>query len=303
MIMLFIQVMKPGDLIVVPYGPEFYVAEITGPCTYDPSLIEEDTADRRACRWLNDKKPIPRIAALSGLQWRLKARQTCVEAADLVDDIKRVIEDAATGAKHDFLTDLRGATLERLRSPSAQMNDWEFEHLVKNIFLRLGASQATITPRKIDKGDDIVANFERLGLIIAAQVKYHPKAEWKTGESNLDRLLAGMDARDADIGWLVTCGKFEFDVAERGRQLAEQGKRVWFVDGAQLAALLVDVGAGLAPSNVRWSPSMPMPFARSRLTPSAKANPCPRRPCARAMISTCSPKPEISVTRRAWCAG
>jgi len=33
----FIREMKPGDLVVVPYGAGFYVAEVCGPATHDPS--------------------------------------------------------------------------------------------------------------------------------------------------------------------------------------------------------------------------------------------------------------------------
>ena len=230
--------------MAVPHGPHFYVAEVTGPCTYDPSLIGDDTAYRRSCRWLNDKKPIPRIAASSALQWRLKARQTCIEITDIVDDLRLTISDAAKGIQRDFLTDLREAALQSLRSPSSRMNDWDFERLVANIFRRLGASQVEVTPRSLDMGDDVVARFERLGVTIVAQAKYHPDPAWKTGEGSLEQLLAGMDARDADIGWLVTCGEFGFDVAEREAKLSAQGKRVQFIDGAQLAAILVDVGAG-----------------------------------------------------------
>jgi restriction endonuclease Mrr len=132
--------------------------------------------------------------------------------------------------------------------PSSHLNEREFELLVRNIFVRLGASRVEITPRQMDKGDDVVATFGRLGLTIVAQVKYHRDPSWKTGEDSLDQLIAGMDARDADAGWLVTCGEFDFDVAERGRELAVRGKRVRFVDGVELAALLLDVGAGSSPT-------------------------------------------------------
>lgn len=32
----FIREMKPGDLVVVPCGGDFFVAEVSGPATYDP---------------------------------------------------------------------------------------------------------------------------------------------------------------------------------------------------------------------------------------------------------------------------
>jgi hypothetical protein len=50
----FIREMKTKDLVVVPHWSDFYVAEVTGPATYDSTKVEEDTAYRRTCRWLND---------------------------------------------------------------------------------------------------------------------------------------------------------------------------------------------------------------------------------------------------------
>lgn len=46
----FIREMKEGDLVVVPDGSEFYVAEVTGDERYEPERIEEDTAHRRSVR-------------------------------------------------------------------------------------------------------------------------------------------------------------------------------------------------------------------------------------------------------------
>ncbi|MBX3429983.1 MAG: restriction endonuclease [Hyphomonadaceae bacterium] len=243
--MRFLREMREGDLVAVPAGAkQFRVAEVAGPATYDKNDIANDTAYRRPCKWLNGKQPIARIRASSALQSRLKARQTCVAATDLIADLRRVLDDTASGVTRTFLTDLREATLVQLQSPSSHLNEREFEHLVRDIFLRLGASRADITPRQMDKGDDIVATFKRLGITIVAQVKYHRDPSWKTGDDSLEQLISGMDARDADMGWLVTCGEFDFDVAERGRDLAARGKRIRFVDGAELAALLLDAGAG-----------------------------------------------------------
>lgn len=182
------------------------------------------------------------------MQSRLKARQTCVSAADLSEDITRALKFVELGVVPSFLSDLREATLAKLQSPQSHLNEREFEVLVRNLFLRLGASSAEITSRRIDKGDDVVAKFKKLGITIVAQVKYHRDPSWRTGLDSLKQLLAGMELRDADMGWLVTCGEFDFDVSEQSIKLAASGKRVRFIDGPELAALLLDVGAGTHPS-------------------------------------------------------
>jgi predicted Mrr-cat superfamily restriction endonuclease len=80
--------MQTGDLVVVPHGNEFYVAEIAGDATYDESKIGDDSAYRRPVKWLNGARPISRVTALSALQSRMKAYQTCVNASDLVEEIR-----------------------------------------------------------------------------------------------------------------------------------------------------------------------------------------------------------------------
>jgi predicted Mrr-cat superfamily restriction endonuclease len=50
----FIRDMKTGDFVVVPYGADFFVAEITGPATFDTSKVDDDSAYRRPVKWLND---------------------------------------------------------------------------------------------------------------------------------------------------------------------------------------------------------------------------------------------------------
>ncbi|MEN2983326.1 MAG: hypothetical protein ABDH20_12830, partial [Thermus sp.] len=76
MLWRFVQEIQEGDYVVVPHGPQFYVAEVTGPALYDASKRENDASHRRPVRWLNDKKPIPRALASARLQARMKARHT-----------------------------------------------------------------------------------------------------------------------------------------------------------------------------------------------------------------------------------
>ncbi len=67
----FIREMKPGDLVVVPYGADFFVTEVSGPAAYDSAKIDEDSAYRRPARWLNGGRPISRQLARSALLSRI----------------------------------------------------------------------------------------------------------------------------------------------------------------------------------------------------------------------------------------
>jgi len=44
----FIREMTPGDLIVVPYEADFFVAGVSGPATFDRTKVNDDSAYRRA---------------------------------------------------------------------------------------------------------------------------------------------------------------------------------------------------------------------------------------------------------------
>src|SRR6267154_3869631 len=103
----FIREIKTGDLVVVPYGPDFYVGEITGPARYDPSKLDDDSAYRRPVRWLNNKQPISRQIARSALVSRMKIQGTTADAADLVEDIRECLEIASHNETPTFQTDLQ----------------------------------------------------------------------------------------------------------------------------------------------------------------------------------------------------
>ena len=71
----FIREIEEDDLIVVPYGSEFYVAEVTGEAIYLQDKQSEDSAYRRPVKWLNCKQAIPRSYAKPALISRMKIRE------------------------------------------------------------------------------------------------------------------------------------------------------------------------------------------------------------------------------------
>jgi predicted Mrr-cat superfamily restriction endonuclease len=75
----FLNEMEINDLVVVPYGSQFYVAEVAGPPYFDARKIMEDTAHRRPARWLNGKAPIARTVARSALLSRMPASSSTLD--------------------------------------------------------------------------------------------------------------------------------------------------------------------------------------------------------------------------------
>ena len=192
----FIRDMKPGDLVVVPYWAEFFVAEIGGPATYDPSKVEEDSAYRRAVHWLNGKKPIPRNLARAALLSRMKIQGTSANATDLLSDIKECLAFASNQVVPTFQADLQallvGKVLGELRS--GRIDSFGFERLIQTVMLRLEAKDVRIVPRSQDKGADLVATFLAAGtfqLSVAIQAK-HWQPDPPVGRDVVEQLIRGI---------------------------------------------------------------------------------------------------------------
>lgn len=145
----FVRDMKPGDLVVVPYGADFFVAEIIGPATCDPSKVEDDSAYRRSVEWLNDKKRIPRQLARSALLSRMKTQGTCADATDLLGEIKDCLSLAPRGESPTFQTDLQARSVREVLAElrTGRIEDFGFERLIQTVLRGLGAEEVRIVPQ------------------------------------------------------------------------------------------------------------------------------------------------------------
>jgi predicted Mrr-cat superfamily restriction endonuclease len=243
----FIRDMKPDDLVVVPYGREFYVAEIMGPATYDPAKVETDSAYRRPVKWLNNKKAIPREMARSALISRMKTQGTSATASDLLDEIKECLSLTEKGQTPTFQSDLQTRLIREVLAElrAGHMDSYRFERLIQTVLLDLGAEEATIIPRSQDKGADIVAKFRVAGTflqVVAVQAK-HWKPEPPVGRDVVHQLIRGMEAEDATLGMVVTSGSIGDDAIQAAEQFfVEKGLRIELVDGEQFAKLIVEHG-------------------------------------------------------------
>jgi predicted Mrr-cat superfamily restriction endonuclease len=243
----FIREMNIHDIVVVPHGPEFYVASVRGPACHRPKKINEGTAFRRPVEWLNDKQPIPRCIGRVALQSRLKVQGTCADATDLLEEIQQLVRRSAKGATPSFEEDLRTLlirdTLKEIRSD--RIDNVGFERFLAGLLSSLGAKTVRVVPRSQDKGADLVAKFitaNTFEFTLAVQAKHWqplPPVEREV----IDQLLRGMEAEDADLGWVATSGTFSEDAVEYATELREEeGRRLELVDGELLASLIVEAG-------------------------------------------------------------
>ncbi|MCB9444041.1 MAG: restriction endonuclease [Ardenticatenaceae bacterium] len=243
----FVREMNIGDLVVVPYGTEFYVAEVTSNASHNTSKVEEDSAYRRSVRWLNDRNPIPRSIAKSALVSRMKTQGTCASATDLISQIKECIQIASSGLKPTFQNDLQDRlvkeTLDELRS--GRLDSFGFERLIQNILIGLGADEARIVPRNQDKGADIVATFLVAGAfqqVLAVQAK-HWQPDPPVGREVVNQLIKGIEAESANLGMVITSGAISPEAVKVADEYYEEkGIKIELVDGEQFAQLIVEHG-------------------------------------------------------------
>ena len=247
----FIREMNEGDLVVVPYGSSFYVAEIKGDATYDPVKVTDDTAYRRPVLWLNSAMPIERTLAKSALISRMKTQGTCANATDLLDEIKECIQLSSSGQKPTFQSDLQSRlvleTLDEIRG--GRMDSFGFENLIQDILIGLGAKDVYVVPRSQDKGADIVATFLVAGAFsqkVAVQAK-HWQPDPPVDQSVVDQLIKGIEAESANLGMIITSGTIS-DEATNSAELyfEDKGIKIELVDGEQFAKLIVEHGIRLS---------------------------------------------------------
>ncbi|MDX9859221.1 MAG: restriction endonuclease [candidate division Zixibacteria bacterium] len=246
----FIREMNIGDLVVVPYGSDFYVARVEGPAKRETFSDGEYRAYRRQVTWLNNKEPIPRSSAQTALISRMKTQGTCARATDLLQEIVDCLKDAEKGRKPSFRRVLQGRlvseTLHQLRT--GHIDSFGFENLIKETLEALGAREARVVPRNKDKGADVVAEFLIAGAItqtVAVQAKHFYRPEPPVDPTVIDQLVRGMEAEGADLGMIVTCGTISEEARARVEKLHEEdGINIELVDGEQFAKIIVENGIG-----------------------------------------------------------
>jgi predicted Mrr-cat superfamily restriction endonuclease len=245
----FVREMQIGDLVVVPSGPSFYVAEIIGDAVYLPERSSDDTSYRRAVRWLNGKKPIPRNYAKAALISRMKVYGTSASATDLVEEINDALTRAASGSKPSFKVELQGALIEKTVAHlrSGHIDSFGFEELIKELLIEMGAKNAQVIARRQDKGADVLATFrvaETFQYTLAVQAKHWNGSSPVTSKV-VKQLIDGIEASNANLGMVITSGTIDESAVKAAMAYTEaNGTLIELVDGEQFAKMLIEQGIG-----------------------------------------------------------
>lgn len=251
----FLHGMSEEDLVVVPHGAEFHVAEVAGPARFDAARIATDTAHFREVRWLNSKEPFDRKVARSNLRHKMGVgcRGTCGDATYVLSQIQEVVRDfsgeQAVAVPHEplglFRKDLFQTLAERALSEllEGKMGERDFELFLARLFEHL-QGRADIRGRSVDKGADLIVEMPLgrsfLSQRIAIQAKYyHPPR--RVGIEAVKQLLTGMEAEDVDLGLVITTSDFTED-AHKFVGSDECDRKVELINGEYLARVIVDQG-------------------------------------------------------------
>lgn len=198
----FFREMDSDSIILIPRpNGEFDAGELVDNAPiYDQESVDDDTAHRRNVRWILDT-PRKRSYASDRLQRRLKARQTCVTASDLLEDI----EDALNRRDPiDIVTELVSQLGSGVASTIEKyVNDIGLEDIVLNLCQAQGA-KATKLARNIGlQGDiDVLAEYPIIGgpngptAKIGYQVKKH---DHETDDYAVRQVIERMEAMENDV--------------------------------------------------------------------------------------------------------
>lgn len=245
MLWRFLHELHAGDYVLVPHGGSFHIARVTDGTVRRVKHPDTGTTYFRLGSEILVEN-VPRGKAPAAVQSRLKGRGTVTDASDLVESIQHILSEQEHGVERsltdDLYEDLRGAMLRQIQE--GKMNDRAFEGLVASLLSAMGCRDVRIIPRQQDQGVDIVATYNvgPTALRLGVQAKWFDPERGEIGTDIVEILIEGMQAEDADVGWIVTTGSFSEDAAKLRDCLVEDGQKIEFVDGPMLFQLILEVG-------------------------------------------------------------
>lgn len=267
----FVNEMRPGDIVIVPFSYSFAVCEIADDIVFTNESIDKDLLidwnDKRVTlktdgylynsdnsfvdlgfyRKVNIiiKERIPRSEyADQELFSRMKIRQTNADISDIEDSIQEAIQ-RFQDKKPIYLkaTIVEETWKTVLNSIKKLQNDIKFEELVGWYLKSIGGTDI-MTPAKNESattdGDaDKVAFFEKLGVAIMVQAKKHDNETDSWAVTQIESYKKNhLFDRYKTILWVIsTCDNF----SEKAQRLAEENE-VRLINGEEFAKMIIEVG-------------------------------------------------------------
>ena len=221
-VMRFLFEMKTGDVVLVPCEEGFFIGDIASEPYFEATGITDDFAWRRKVVW-KQAKPVSRLYASNELQKRLKVRNTCASASDLIVDIEDAERAKAPVSFNSVALD--GAYEGISKALKSALNDRQLEQLVCSLARAAGA-KATVLPKRGLVGDaDVEAIYDlRIGgkeMLSQVRVLYQVKQHQGISDAyGIQQLIDRMEAMggEADKGCFVTTAP---DISDDAQALAD----------------------------------------------------------------------------------
>jgi restriction system protein len=244
----FRQDMKPGDRVVTndPQRREYLVGTIQGDYEYSPGVLPDYNHVRKV-EW---QGTVSRDALKPASRNSLGSLVTIFEPgedvwSDLQTAMRRPSTVPAPGStipeaiEHEEIETLRrdiaGRAYEFIKDKVRALSPDDLEELTAALLRAMGY-KARVTPTGPDRGRDVVASVDGLGLQpprILAEVKHRPTSAM--GAPEVRSFLGGL--READRGLYVSTGGF----TREARYEAERASTpIALVDLDELASLIVE---------------------------------------------------------------
>ncbi|WP_373425533.1 restriction endonuclease [Leptospira interrogans] len=209
---------------------------------YLEEKISEETAFSRKAIWLNNGQPIKRNQARSKIISRLKVYQTCVDCSDLNNEILELLEDIASNRTSNFEDDLRKDVTKTILNAlhTGKIENFGFERLLKNLFIKLGSRETKIVPRSKDKGSDLIVEFYIFDIVpvqISVQAKHWNESN-PVKREEIEQLKTGIESDGTNYGLFITSGIYTQEAMDYVEQLYTERIIIHLIDGLQLSSLL-----------------------------------------------------------------
>jgi len=240
----FIHEMHEGDLVAVPVPDGFEVARIEGKVRHEPDKVQEDYGWRRNVTWLTDR-PKPRSFAKSNLQRRLKARQTCVRASDLQEEIEASLKRREPVEHVQEFYETAREPLTRVLLDS--LNDIALEKVICRLVEADGATARIPTKNNPGLGDvDVEARYRLFGPtgpehVVLFQIKQHSGSTSAHAMKQLIEVASAIEDEKPSLCVVTTASAIDPDAqklaGEHGIQVLKIGDLLQWILSAGVDVL------------------------------------------------------------------
>jgi restriction system protein len=183
--------------------------------------------------------------------YREWAKEQPVPAGALSDTVADEVEEAVSLT----VEKAEETAWAELREHLHRMDPYDFQHLVAGLLRGMGYHVAHVAPPGKDRGVDIIALADPLG-VKGPRVKVQVKRERGKTDSKTLRAFVSV-LRENDVGAFVTLGGFTADAQEEARS---ETRRVTLIDASQLFDLWVRHYASLPEEDRQRLPIRLVPF-------------------------------------------